>query len=125
MKTMTLKKPTPQGQKDIRLYHVAGRLIAVRPETNPTPVPVVPERKFLGTVTSHSGKLSVTDPTDSLLEDSLTLTPGLGEGTYEAYATLQHIPGHGERITKIEMEFIPNWELTQYERLEALGDTLC
>lgn len=120
----TALKPKPISQtKDIDLYQIGGRTIAVR-KTKPVLAPVkeiTPKREFLGTVTTDSGKIKVTDIHEPELYEGLSFPAGLGAGTYEAYATIQHIPGHGERITKLEIELVPDWELAEYHKQDAMG----
>lgn len=44
----------------------------------------------------------------------VAFSSGLGDGSYEVYATIQEVPGWGERVTKVEIELIPDWELNHY-----------
>ena len=44
-------------------------------------------------------------------ETAKKITSGLGNGTYEVYVTVKHIPGYGPRITSTRIEFITDEEI--------------
>ncbi|PFV35741.1 hypothetical protein [Bacillus thuringiensis] len=49
----------------------------------------------------------------------VAFTSGLGDGSYNVYGTIQDIKGWGERITKVEIELIPDEFIAE---LEAAGE---
>lgn len=118
--------PQEAPAQEVKLYQKAGRLIAVKPavEERPSVTKELESNKvFLGTVTTDSGKLTVADPyAFGATDDEVTLTPGLGAGTYDVHAIFQEVPSYGLRITKLEIDFIPDWELNERHKLDAKGD---
>ncbi|MDK2600597.1 hypothetical protein QO179_24190 [Bacillus stercoris] len=50
---------------------------------------------------------------------AISFPSGLGHGSYDLYATYDDVPFHGKRITKVEIELIPDWELNQMIKLEG------
>jgi hypothetical protein len=45
-------------------------------------------------------------PGGSVLRDLAVVTlTGIGDGSYPVYATVEEIPGWGERVTRIEIDF--------------------
>ncbi|MDR5047842.1 hypothetical protein P4I89_08165 [Bacillus cereus] len=48
----------------------------------------------------------------------VAFTSGLGDGRYNVYGTIQDVKGWGERITKVEIELIPDELIVE---LEAVG----
>lgn len=73
-------------------------------------------RELLGTASVDSGELIVVDPSHGKTDLGVAFPSGLGSGNYEVYATIQDIPIWGERVTKVEIELIPDWELEVYQR---------
>ena len=49
----------------------------------------------------------------------VAFSSGLGDGSYDVYATIQDIPGWGERVTKVEIELIPDWELEEMKKQDG------
>jgi hypothetical protein len=65
---------------------------------------------------NHGGQLNYRMGHEGL---GVVFSSGLGDGTYEVYAIIQDVPGWGERVTKVEIELIPDWEIEEYRKEEA------
>lgn len=76
------------------------------------------KRDFIGTVEVKSGRIFLIGSKSDLLDlrQAVSFVPGMGNGTYEVYAVYKHIPGHGERIVKVEVEFISDEEIQYLEK---------
>jgi hypothetical protein len=75
----------------------------------------VDTREYLGSVDVEAGKIFLVGGKQSLRE-VVSFVPGLGNGRYEVYAQSKYVPGFGDRIVKVEMEFISEQELRYLER---------
>jgi len=72
-------------------------------------------REYLGTVSVDVGRIFLVGKKESLRQ-AVSFVPGLGNGNYDVYAESKYIPGHGDRITKIEIECISDEEIAYLER---------
>ena len=72
-------------------------------------------RELLGTVEVDCGRIFLLGGNHSLRE-VVSFPPGLGNGAYDVYAHSRYIPGYGDRIVKVEIEFITNEEILLMER---------
>lgn len=45
------------------------------------------------------------------LSEMVSFKPGMGNGSYEVYAEIKDVPGHGFRVTKVEIECISEDEI--------------
>lgn len=76
----------------------------------------MPFRTFtrkLTTLHVQGGKMTFSSP---LSDDVFHLLPGLGDGAYDLYGTVAHVPGYGPRIVSISIEFLTQEELGWMER---------
>jgi hypothetical protein len=73
------------------------------------------EREYLGAVDVEAGRIFLLGGRQSLRE-VVSFVPGLGNGRYEVFAESKHIPGFGDRITKVELEFISDEEIDFLEK---------
>lgn len=78
----------------------------------------VDTREYLGSVDVEAGRIFLVGGKQSLRE-VVSFVPGLGNGRYEVYAESKYIPGFGDRIVKVEMEFISDGEIRYLEREHA------
>ena len=67
----------------------------------------------LTTLQVRGGRLTFSSP---LNEEAFSMIPGLGDGDYELYGTIAHVPGHGPRIISLSVEFILPEELQWMEQ---------
>lgn len=67
----------------------------------------------LTTLKVRGERLTLSSP---LNDEAFSLLPGLGDGDYEVYGTIAHVPGHGPRIISFSVEFILPQELEWMER---------
>jgi hypothetical protein len=72
-------------------------------------------RELLGTVEVECGRIFLLGGNQDLRQ-VVSFMPGLGNGLYDVYAHSKHVPGYGDRITKVEIEFITDEELNYLER---------
>lgn len=72
-------------------------------------------REHVGTVEVKAGRVFLLGRHESLMS-AVSFVPGLGNGAYDVYAESKHIPGYGDRITKVEIECISEEEIRFLER---------
>jgi hypothetical protein len=127
-----------QGQKEVREY-LEHHGYVVTPSGGAWKVPAISPTFIQGDIREYArsiNKVIVTSvETGSNYEKTCEVTcgpnhggevdlgvafsSGLGDGAYEVWATIQDIPGWGERVTKVEIELIPDWEIEEYRREEG------
>lgn len=72
-------------------------------------------RVYLGLVRVEMGRMFLFGEPQKLHE-MVSFIPGMGNGAYEVYAEMKHIPGYGFRTTKIEIECVTDEEIRHYEK---------
>jgi hypothetical protein len=72
-------------------------------------------REYIGVVEVEAGRIFLIGGKQSLRE-VVSFVPGLGNGRYEVYTESKHIPGFGDRITKVEIQCISDEEIQHLER---------
>lgn len=71
--------------------------------------------RCIGTIVITDGALTLMGGPEDY-ETAKKITSGLGNGTYEVYVTVKHIPGYGPRITSTRIEFITDEEIQWMEQ---------
>lgn len=77
-----------------------------------------PGRIYLGTVKVEMGRMFIFGAKESLHE-MLSFVPGMGNGIYEVYGEIKHVPGYGYRTVKVEIECVTPEEIKYYEKLHS------
>lgn len=82
----------------------------MRPIT-PTHTPTIKtfERR-IGSIVITDGVLTLMGGPEDY-DTAKKITAGLGNGTYDVYVTVKHIPGHGPRIVSTRIDFITDDEI--------------
>lgn len=75
-------------------------------------------RDYIGSVDVEAGRIFLLGGRQSLRE-VVSFVPGLGNGHYDVYAESKYIPGYGDRIVKVELEFITDAEINYLARKDA------
>lgn len=79
------------------------------------PEELTPGRIYLGLVKVDMGRMFLFGAKEKLHE-MVSFIPGMGNGAYEVYGEVKHVPGYGYRITKVEIECVTNEEIQYYEK---------
>ncbi|MEK1828876.1 hypothetical protein AAAC51_06945 [Priestia megaterium] len=53
------------------------------------------------------------------LHEMVSFFPGMGNGCYDVYGEINYVPGHGFRITKVEIELVSPEEMQHLEKEHA------
>lgn len=74
-----------------------------------------PGRIYLGLVQVEMNRIFIFGSKQKLHE-MVSFLPGMGNGSYEVYGNVKYVPGHGYRITKVEIELVSDEEINHYEK---------